>query len=710
MCGVLSGDGEDLMAARMKLVSGVVAVLMPLAACGGGPPTSYSGPPPSNAQNCAGGLSPPDTQENQTLNYLSVGDPDYIKNTFKEKYGEEDIYYPPGFPGESSTGAGKLKFNALPPVADSPPFEELKSPDELPYTDGANNERVYNDLNVGFSDPAVTKIAGCGLTLRTYKYRNQAGKDVANLVAPTIRVKPGQTMKFTVRNKLSAKLPGASPPGGKFDPTAMVNITNLHTHGLQTSPCGTMVDGSNKDPCDPASAGPGLAASDNVLLHLYPEDYPNPKNIPEYKVHSQSYAIKVADDHPSGTFWYHPHYHGSTAPQVSSGLAGALIVEDDKNNLPKSLQNIKENILVFQSMLYDKNGRLDKLPEGPQVWGDSGRRITINGQVAPVIRMQPGEVQRWRMISASIHELLRVRLAGHDLNEIALDGHYLPQVDTWKVDDQDHGVDLLAGYRSDVLVKASTTPGVYMLVNTPSPWSRFNSPSATEDERQPLEILAAVVVAGNPVQGEALPTRDEMQKIAYKPPIDVNNNPTGDNLKKLWTDNNLSAAPDQNKFGTQDMQFDSIVVPGARTDPDAGLKFSIDGRVYGETAKGEPAEIGTDGKPLTDAPRKLTAGRIDRWNLTTATNRPAATPTAQGAHIFHIHINPFQVARAGPNDTGDDKTELVWKDSIVVPAGPPVTLYTQYDPRFIGKFVAHCHLLDHEDAGMMELMEVRQHW
>jgi FtsP/CotA-like multicopper oxidase with cupredoxin domain len=632
--------------------------------------------------------------------YLSIGDTDL--NGLKQKYG--DIHYPRNFPltpsgapNDVSPLPGEVP-RPLVPVSDPAPFEGLKPVDELPYMESDDGTaRDYNDLTVGFSDPTVTKISGCGLMLRTYGYAKQPynqGDRVAKLVAPTIRIKPGQTMKFWVKNGLPTT-PGAGESGDPdYKPGDEVNETNLHTHGLQTVPCGK-VDG-NADPkvacvpkspesypvvCDQSSAGSGLVASDNVLITYGPGQF-------------QYYEVTVPADHPSGTFWYHPHHHMATAPQVSSGMAGALIVEDDKDKLPVSMQKIKEQILVFQSMLYDKNGRLDKLPEGATVWEDSGRRITINGQVAPVIMMRPGEVQRWRMISASIHEMLRVQLAGHDLNEIATDGHYLPQVDTWKASNPNHGVDLLAGYRSDVLVKASATPGVYMLTNTKSPLSRFNSPTAKEPDQQRQEILAAVVVAGDPMTDPdytTLPTVEEMQKIAYKPPDKPENN-----LEQQWDANANSSAPNPDKFGQQRMQFDSIIVPGGGEG--GGLRFSINGKVYGEGPGGAP----------TETPRELKANRIDRWDVTTATNLIAATQTPQGAHIFHIHINPFQVRRASPRDKAGEKNELVWKDSIVVPAGAPVSLWTQYDPRFIGKFVAHCHLLDHEDAGMMELMEVQK--
>jgi FtsP/CotA-like multicopper oxidase with cupredoxin domain len=69
--------------------------------------------------------------------------------------------------------------------------------------------------------------------------------------------------------------------------------------------------------------------------------------------------------------------------------------------------------------------------------------------------------------------------------------------------------------------------------------------------------------------------------------------------------------------------------------------------------------------------------------------------------VFHIHVNPFQTTRQDPQG----KDEVVWKDTVLVPAGATMNIFTRYTD-FIGQFVMHCHILDHEDLGMMELVEV----
>ena len=93
---------------------------------------------------------------------------------------------------------------------------------------------------------------------------------------PTLRVRPGDRLRVTLRNRLD------SP-------------TNLHVHGLHVSPS---------------------ANSDNVFVMIGPGE-------------EHTYDYLIPDDHPSGTFWYHPHHHGTVAEQVAAGMAGVIIIEDE---------------------------------------------------------------------------------------------------------------------------------------------------------------------------------------------------------------------------------------------------------------------------------------------------------------------------------------------------------------------------------------------
>jgi FtsP/CotA-like multicopper oxidase with cupredoxin domain len=93
-----------------------------------------------------------------------------------------------------------------------------------------------------------------------------------------------------------------------------------------------------------------------------------------------------------GTHWYHAHKHGSTALNLANGMAGAFIIGGPYDDALSKFFN-KEIVLVLQQ--YDAVTNLDRAP-GTNV----GENIYTNGQFQPVLNMQPGEVQFWRIVNA----------------------------------------------------------------------------------------------------------------------------------------------------------------------------------------------------------------------------------------------------------------------------------------------------------------------
>ncbi|QNM98542.1 multicopper oxidase family protein [Chitinimonas koreensis] len=507
--------------------------------------------------------------------------------------------------------------------------QDLVNPPSISSRNGA----LETVLATRYTDPATTRIAGCPVTLRTYN---------GQLVGPTLRVKPGDVMDIQLQNQLPLETP--NQVAAQFQQEAQnaflatqpasFNTTNLHTHGLHVSPTGN---------------------SDNVLLAIAPGS-------------SFPYEIKLPANHTRGSYWYHAHTHGSTSIQVGSGMAGALIVEDDEAKIPAALReaNKREKVMVFQTILYDTDGRLDDItalfpspskaaqclqPANRKTWNCSLRRVTINGQIVPRIRMRPGEVQRWRMIDTAFRESFNIALEGHALHEIALDGIYLGRIDTWPADTTT-GIELQPGYRSDVLVKASAKRGTYKLLDLGTPLGR-----AISNVAEPRNVLAEVIVEGDPIDMK-LPTQAEMAPLAPFPGVDLTT--SADQVQQVAF-----------KLG-QDVQ---------------GQKnyFQVNYQAFSHTHV-----------------RQVQLNDTDLWSVSTVGDPPGVPNGIPPApHVFHIHVNPFQVQQARP----DGKNALVWKDTVLIPAGNVVDLYTRYLD-YIGKFVMHCHILDHEDLGMMEVVEV----
>ncbi|HEU5286385.1 MAG TPA: multicopper oxidase domain-containing protein, partial [Sphingomicrobium sp.] len=174
--------------------------------------------------------------------------------------------------------------------------------------------------------------------------RSFRGSGIAEgaFVAPTIRIAPGRQLTIDIDNKLEPCTAEQAKEHRCF------NDTNLHTHGLWVSPSGN---------------------SDNVLISIPPGE-------------KFRYQYQIPEDHPAGTFWYHPHRHGSGFVQVGSGMAGALIVTgsrkptlDRPGDIDILLKDEKgrafpERVMIFQQIQYgcldDKgtiDGRLEKVVE-----------------------------------------------------------------------------------------------------------------------------------------------------------------------------------------------------------------------------------------------------------------------------------------------------------------------------------------------------------
>src|SRR5216684_1756738 len=242
-------------------------------------------------------------------------------------------------------------------------------------------------------------------------------------LGPTLRMKPGETLKIRLINDL--------PPNRDFLPSNpshphQFNNTNLHFHGAHCSPSGI---------------------ADNVMRPMVP---------------GKSYDIEIAPpaDHTRGTYWYHPHHHGSADVQVASGMAGAIIVEGDFANVPEIVQ-ARERVMLLTQVVFDAFSMVEDFVT---VFPESSTRfLAINGQRRPT-------------------NYMLLELDQHRLNVIAYDGIQLGTVQEMKQ------LLIAPGQRADVLVQAGG-PGTYEL--NAMPYDQVHPMSAGP--------LARVVVAGEPL-------------------------------------------------------------------------------------------------------------------------------------------------------------------------------------------------------------------
>ncbi|MFG2953790.1 multicopper oxidase family protein [Streptomyces sp. NPDC048291] len=465
-------------------------------------------------------------------------------------------------------------------------------------------------LDVRFTDVWVPGYGQVGT--RTYN---------GTVPGPTLRVRRGDTLRLTHINGL----PPNPPHTGGHNTPHRPNSLNLHTHGMHVSPSGR---------------------ADNVLREFAPrtpDEAAAGGAEPRYVT-----TVQVPADHPAGTYWYHPHLHGSTAEQIVGGMAGAIIVEGDVDEVPEI--RAAADIVVVISELKLRDGRVPAFASNAWVTAVAST-FTVNGAVNPTLVLRPGEVQRWRLVAATAVTALRLTVAGETprptVHQIAQDGV------TFAAPLVRQEIDLAMGNRADVLVQAGAA-GRYAL----------------RAEGVPVPLMT-IEVAGAPV---APPMRVPRSLPPGRPLIEDSDvtDPGADREVVLHVDPGVFPGAFPNAY----RMLGTGATPAA--DP------------HGDLTR-DPA-YGLFDPAFTNHTLRL--GTVERWTVRTGETVPAFN------HPFHLHTNQFLVTHRN----GRRLPVPVWHDTVGLAGGTPgesVTFLVKYED-FTGRTIAHCHQLHHEDLGMMQ--------
>jgi len=366
--------------------------------------------------------------------------------------------------------------------------------------------------------------------------------------------------------------------------------TNLHFHGLDVSP---------------------LNNGDNVFLHIAPGQ-------------TFTYQIKIPERHV-GLFWYHPHMHGHVDEQIIGGMSGGILVDGSDRVYP-SLKGLTERVLLLK---HHPIGR-----------ADYEELVTVNGSVAPVIPIQPGEAQLWQIGNIGADRFLRLRIDGMPIYVIGRDGYFVPRPI------RAEEVLLGPGQRVSAIVVGGQ-PGRHAL----------KSVEFKFDEQQPPlpELDLATVVSQGPATDVAAA---EAKVVAQR----VN--------QPLYVDTVRSSPIAQRRT------FAFSVNPQKTA-------FFINDQVFDENR--------------TDVTVKL--GDTEEWTILNKDSQ---------YHDFHIHQTGFLVTEVNGAPTDFDGL----RDTFSVPPmrngqpGEAKLIIPFTNPEIVGRFVFHCHVVKHEDKGMMMTVEV----
>jgi FtsP/CotA-like multicopper oxidase with cupredoxin domain len=388
------------------------------------------------------------------------------------------------------------------------------------------------------------------------------------------------------------------------------------------------------------------------LPQYYVGAFPTCFKIPEWNGQKDSMG------QAPGTHWYHAHKHGSTALNLANGMAGALIIEGDYDDKLKPFIT-KQRVLVLQQFAVVLSFLRNAFVTQPD------DLVSVNGQFTPVIQMNPNEMQMWRIVNACHSAPVPINApTGIKWKQTAQDGvQFFPENygdaansnSSFPVPARVAAPfgSLAAGNRIDLLVQAPSTPNTYDVTFGTSKTLLFK----VKVEQDP-----SVPKLANPMP---FPTQAQFPA-----------------MPGFLGDISRSDA----KI-CRELHFKSTGVPQRPTTPPYTPPSM-------QTIDGKEFEMGT-------IDQTMQLGSTEEWTLFN---------DGGAAHPFHIHVNPFQVVEMmDPNQNNGKPVQLptpwVWWDNFGIPPGGYVKIRTRFMD-FTGMYVLHCHILTHEDRGMMQLVQV----
>lgn len=523
-------------------------------------------------------------------------------------------------------------------AAQCPPRPAEGTEVQDPYTISSQAGTLLANFSLGYS------VDQSGYTHYCYQYQAPTGV----VEAPTLRLNPGDTLQLNVTNVIqdndASQMKMHHAEAGQIcgdGGTVTVSTTNVHFHGMPVQP---------------------VCHQDDVIDTLIQPGSP-----------AFNFDIPIPKDTPPGLYWYHPHIHGFTEFQVNGGAAGAIIVNGMEKIRPE-VKGLKERVFVIRQQYL--------VP-----WIPGPYDLTVNYQIAafpngqsPYFNMEPGKSEFWRVANATLQDFmpLQVLINGRPekMELIAIDGYPLAKtryVDSFLVPP--------AG-RVEFIVKAPPKGGFGEFIS-----GAYNTgPTGNAD----LSALLAVI---NPGEGEAKAQLAQQRASGQLVP-DAGKSPALDAANTAAPD--AGTAPATSSTPAPQLKWSDV--DSKPVTKERKLFFSEEfGGTNGPiqfyiTVDGQKQKVfEPDEKPVITTK----VGAVEDWTIE---NRALET------HAFHIHQIHFKLLEVDGKRVG--QPDML--DTIAIPywsgSGPYHSVKVRMDfsdPTIAGTFLFHCHILLHEDLGMM---------
>lgn len=359
------------------------------------------------------------------------------------------------------------------------------------------------------------------------------------------------------------------------------------------------------------------------------------------------YVLQIPKDQEPGLYWYHPHVYRTTDYHVGqAGMSGAIVVDGLERHFP-GLKKMTAHVIIVRATGLRRDSHARPLPHvrnNGSCGPDPGLTVSVNGAVHPTIQIAPGEQQFFRVVNATGHKTLKLAVDGGDLQIVAIDGFALDNY-------PGTGPTETVPY----VVVPNSARAEFIVTGPASGTGRFRTmcfdsgPTGDPDPAMTLAQLRA------PADGPRMQRRSQRLRVGAPLPQNGYSSPLPPPSRKRV----VVLSEDSHAMYVNGKQF-------SNTDP-----------------------------PMFTA----RAGTVEEWKIVNVTDE---------IHDFHIHQIHYVVKKVD----GVPLAHPYWADSVVVPHqknGVPGTLTLLMDfrdPVIKGMFMFHCHILDHEDAGMMAMIKV----
>jgi FtsP/CotA-like multicopper oxidase with cupredoxin domain len=375
------------------------------------------------------------------------------------------------------------------------------------------------------------------------------------------------------------------------------------------------------------------------------------------------YDVQFPADEPPGLYWYHPHVHGIAEAAVQGGASGALIVEGIQDVNPE-VAGLPQQVLIIRD---------NPVPGNPTPGGSiPSWDISLNYTPVPypaftpaIIRLKPSEKQFWRVLNASADTIIDLQLQydgrPQPLRVVALDG-----VPTGSQDGSSRGKSFT---ESDILLAPAAR--AEFIVTGPAASVRnatlltLNVDTGPDGDNDPTRPMATVKASDN--------ASEPLLKVPYasEPP----------------PKQRFAGLAQERPTAERKLYFSEVASDPSNPDSPTNFYITVDGQT--------PTLFNPDNPPAI----VTTQGSIEDWTIE---NR------SMEHHEFHIHQVHFLLLE----QDGVPVKNGPYLDMIQVPywsgSGPYPCVKVRLDFRgsLIGDFVYHCHILGHEDNGMMAIIRV----